>query len=100
MKTCPACGKTYELEDAEVETFECQECEEFSDEDDGPLYECSSCGHVYTRGATDNDNHICPQCHRFGSRQADMGCPKCQAGELLLVTLIRCPHCETVRMPT
>jgi hypothetical protein len=29
-----------------------------------------------------------------------MGCPKCQAGELLLVTLIRCPHCETVRMPT
>lgn len=94
MGICPSCGKPFDSEEAEMVLFQCKGCEEFTEEDDGPLYECNSCGNVYTRGATDNENHICPECHRFGAKSAEMGCPNCQADELVEVTVIRCPHCE------
>lgn len=96
MATCQSCGKYYDHREARTEMFQCIDCEAYSEDDDGPLYECGSCGNVYTRESTEGGNHICPQCHRFGMKLAEAGCPSCQQGELIIATVTRCPHCEAV----
>lgn len=80
----------------EQSALKCVECDAIVDSDDGPLYECSSCGEVFTRGTSANDNHQCPTCNKFGAKQAEQGCPECNAGELESVTVYYCQNCDTV----
>ncbi len=60
--------------------YVCTSCETvFDDDEDEPIYECSSCGALFSRsGSYDGDGHQCPDCKRFGSKFAEHGCPTCQ----------------------
>lgn len=77
-----------------VDGYKCLECDEYTEGDDGPLYECSS-GTVFTRGSSANENHQCPECNKFGAKQAEHGCPACQHGELESMSLWFCGNCDT-----
>lgn len=91
MVKCTECGE--KLEEDTTQIFQCVECHEFVEDDDGPLYECSEDGTIFTRGSSANDNHQCPSCNKFASRQAEHGCPECQQGELELVDAYECTAC-------
>jgi DNA-directed RNA polymerase subunit RPC12/RpoP len=62
-----------------VEMYRCEECNNLYDEEQalegGPLYECGECGMTFSRANSANDNHQCPDCHKFGSKVADVSCP-------------------------
>lgn len=92
---CKYCKKEIDTSES-FDGFVCEECGEVSEDDDGPLYECSSCGAVFTRGSSANDNHQCPDCNKFGAKQAEHGCSACQSAEANVVTIIQCPHCENL----
>jgi len=84
----------------ELERFEgyvCESCEAHVDEDDieSALYECGNCSTVFTRESSANYNHQCPQCHKFGSKIADKGCPECNEGELTEFKGWACTVCDT-----
>ncbi len=60
-------------------------------------YECGNCGN-FLRSETDNENHQCPQCKQFGSREIDgLLCPECQDGSLTLLggPIWYCATCQT-----
>lgn len=92
MITCNNCSKSLS-DETPLDLFECIHCGEFALDDDGPLYECGTCGNVYTRGSTSGDNHICDKCHKFGMKMAEHGCSNCKTGELQVVTGYECPNC-------
>lgn len=58
----------------------CNEIQEDEPEEDA-VYECSNCGN-FKRSDTDNGNHQCPQCKKFGSKVTGSGplCPECEEG--------------------
>ena len=68
--------------------WRCASCgEEFrdggADQDQGPLYECGSCGATFSlAGSTDGESNRCPECNRFGRKLAELSCPACEDGEL------------------
>lgn len=66
-----------------VERRHCDACDAFIDPDDvgPPLYECGTCG-TFNRDQSENENHQCPSCSKFGAKVADDSCPECETGEL------------------
>jgi DNA-directed RNA polymerase subunit RPC12/RpoP len=80
-----------------TETFYiCEDCETVLDEEpEGPAYECGSCGETFSREMTENGDHRCPQCNKFGGKAGDYGCPEC-GGQMEAVEGVKCPHCEKV----
>lgn len=81
-----------------IDGYTCLNCEEVMDdsnvEEDNPLYECGSCGTVFSRfDSADGDSHRCPDCGKFGSKLGDIACPECGEGELEAVTLLQCEVC-------
>jgi len=66
-------------------TCECSECEaKFIDTSDAqPLYECSSCGSIFTEeNSADGGSNRCPDCNKFAAKISDLGCPECGQGEI------------------
>ena len=77
--------------------YRCTECHEVQDESTGPIYECSECGDAFTREESiDGMSHRCPDCGRFGAKQAsdsiDCGC-NAEAEEVLAY---QCEACDTL----
>lgn len=65
----------------------CQDCDMVFNLDDvdldSPLYECNSCGTLFTRdGSFDGCSHRCPNCGKFGSKLGPTACPECE-GQVL-----------------
>ncbi len=63
-----------ELEEAGHEVMESKVCEDVCNPEDGTdlysldiRYECSNCGE-FLRSETNNENHQCPQCNKFGQK--------------------------------
>ncbi|MDM7940114.1 MAG: hypothetical protein QUS07_07220 [Methanothrix sp.] len=86
----------------EVTLVKCPECDTLFDIQDveatDPVYECSSCGEVFTRSNSyDGDSHKCPQCGKFGSKVEDTCCPDCEAPINVpreRIEGFQCPECE------
>jgi transposase len=59
-----------------VKALQCQGCEKIFDESEsgGRLYECNECGN-FRQDETDNQNHQCPNCHKFGHKVSEHTCP-------------------------
>ena len=61
--------------------YVCESCEEVHMEGDidtdDHAYECGNCGTTFLRSETDNYNHQCPECKKFGAKYADIPCPQC-----------------------
>ena len=62
--------------------YRCLDCEAVSEEAAGPLYECVNCSASFNRENSANDNHQCPTCYKFASKEADISCTECGAGEV------------------
>ena len=78
-----------------VSAYYCSGCETLSEEVAGPLYECGSCGTIFNReNSADGSSHRCPDCGKFGAKQADESCAECNEGEIEEVTAYPCPVCE------
>ena len=69
----------------------CEHCEKFYDdeqvEENGPIYECGSCGNVFLR--SENESHQCPSCNKFGSKLYDQSCPEGCTDELESVEVLK-----------
>lgn len=81
----------------QVAAFRCEECHDLCLEDDinddDALYECSSCGNTFNRESTENNDHRCPECNKFGARQEGRVCPNCSEGVVEPVIAWACPKC-------
>jgi DNA-directed RNA polymerase subunit RPC12/RpoP len=68
----------------------CEHCEKFYDdeevEENGPIYECGSCGNQFPKSET--GTHQCPQCQKFGSKLYDQSCPEGCTDELESVEVL------------
>jgi predicted RNA-binding Zn-ribbon protein involved in translation (DUF1610 family) len=54
-----------------------------TDQDQGALYECGSCGSSFSRAnSADGESNRCAECGHFGAKLADLACPECGEGEL------------------
>ena len=72
----------------------CQECGEISEGTaEAPLYECGGCEKIFNRNQTDNGDHRCPDCNKFGSKLADDCCVSCETGVVDAVVFVECPLC-------
>ncbi len=57
--------------------------EDEADQDQGPLYECGSCGATFSlAGSADAESNRCPECKQFGRKLAVLSCPACEEGGL------------------
>ena len=65
------------------------------DPDDNTLYECGSCGTVFTRAnSADGMSHRCPQCNKMSGKLSENGCPECGEAEVETKEGMKCPHCS------
>jgi len=72
--------------------YKCEACETIWSEDGAPefevFYECGNCGTIFSRGDSyDGDSHRCPDCMKFSSKLYDKGCPECEEGEVVEITM-------------
>lgn len=61
-----------------TDVLKCPGCDHiWTNEDDinEPLYECEEHG-LFSRRQTEQGNHQCPECSKFGSKVADVSCPE------------------------
>lgn len=73
------------------EMYRCESCGEFWSEDDlDTIYECSTCGEF---ARSENDSNKCPQCGKWGSKQAGDVCSDCQE-ETKACLAVKCPDCS------
>ena len=78
----------------EMLAFFCAGCEQIIEEPE-PLYECGSCGTTFVRsGSSDGSSNRCPDCNKFGSKQADTACPT-DTVEIEQRTIYACVSCDT-----
>lgn len=74
-----------------VTAYRCTECQEISEDSQGPVYECS-CGNTFSK--EENGSHRCPDCNKFAGKLADdsldCGC-NAEAEEL---TVYACEGCD------
>lgn len=75
---CIQCGRIFDTEDYD----------EDEDTPYTPLCVCQRCK-IEFRGAN------CPQCHKFGTKQADHSCAVC-GGEAVIVDALWCPRCSYI----
>lgn len=79
-----------------IDVYNCDGCDTvYGDGDDGlePVYECNSCGEVFTRSNSNNgNNHQCPQCLKFGAKLSDHGCTNCNQ-ETEMMDGVVCDEC-------
>ena len=76
--------------------WHCDECDAYSEETGGNLYECGECGTFFTRATSANDNHQCPDCSRFGSRTGEQGCVECGEGAVEQLPAAECLDCGEI----
>lgn len=84
---------------SEVSVYVCQECGEESDDFlEEPLYECGSCGTVFTRSnSADGDSHRCPDCGKMSSRisqHSEGVCEQCEQGVVEEESRFECDYCQ------
>ncbi len=64
------------------------------DHEDGPLYECQSCGRQFARSnSADGESHRCPDCNKMAGKAGDYGCGECDE-EMEIKDGAICPHCD------
>lgn len=86
----------------EVTGYKCTGCDavvsDASVDEEEVLYECGSCGE-FKRSETDNEDHRCPHCQKFGSRSGGgLLCPECEEAALDTahpLKLWQCGSCGT-----
>ena len=76
--------------------WHCDECDAYSEETGGNLYECGECGEMFTRANSANDNHQCQSCSRFGSRTGEQGCVECGEAPVEQVPASECTDCGEI----
>ena len=87
-------GSTITLADGHY--WHCDECDAYSEETGGNLYECGECGEMFTRANSANDNHQCPTCSRFGSKSGEQGCVECGEGAVEQLPAAECLDCGEI----
>ena len=87
-------GEVLSRESWDIETgYWCDNCNEAVEADpDDRVYECQDDG-LFLRSETDNGDHRCPVCNKYGAKFADVGCPDCKE-EVREVDIVPCPTCE------
>jgi hypothetical protein len=62
-----------------IDVWYCSDYEDhiwtIEDDIEEPLYECADCGE-FSRRDTENGDHRCPQCNKFGAKLDDYSCPE------------------------
>lgn len=77
-----------------VPAYKCLDGCEISEDVGGPIYECGSCGTVFS---FDNEgSNRCPDCNKFAAKYCDISCTQCEGEAEELQEAWPCPECEVL----